>query len=97
MKIRLEWDEPKRLANLDKHGLDFGNAYLVLESRYRMDIAVVRNGEPRTMSFSYVMNWLAVLTVIHLDREGTVRIVSFRQASEIETEAYYEWLGQEDD
>ena len=40
---------------------------------------------------------IAVLTVIHLDREGTARIVSFRQASEIETEAYYEWLGQEDD
>ena len=97
MKMRLEWDESKQLANLAKHGLDFANASWVLDSRYRMDIPVVRNGEPRIMSFSYVMKRLAVLTVIHLDREGAVRIVSFRPASEIETEAYYEWLEQEND
>jgi len=97
MKIRLGWDESKRLVNLAKHGLDFANTNQVLDSCYRMDISVVRNGEPRIMSFSYVMKRLAVLTVIHLDREGTVRIVSFRPASEIETEAYYEWLEQEND
>lgn len=97
MKTRLDWDETKRLANLAKHGLDFADAGLVLGSRYRLDIQVVRNDESRTMSFSYVMNRLAVLTVVHVDREGIVRIVSFRPASEIETEAYYEWLAQEND
>jgi uncharacterized protein len=97
MKIRLGWDETKRLANLAKHSLDFADAGLVLGSRYRLDIQVVRNNESRTMSFSYVMNRLAVLTVVHVDREGIVRIVSFRPASEIETEAYYEWLAQEND
>ena len=97
MKMRPDWDEPKRLANLAKHWLDFANTNMVLDSRYRMDIPVVRNDEPRTMSFSYVMDLLAVLTVIHLDRDGAVRIISFRPASEIETEVYYEWLTQEND
>ena len=97
MKARLDWDEPKRLANLAKHGFDFAGAGVVLDSRYRLDIPVVRNGEPRTMSFSYVINLLAVLTVIHLDRDDAVRIISFRPASEIETEACYEWLAQEND
>lgn len=97
MRMTLEWDETKRLANLAKHGLDFSDAGLVLDSRYRLDIQVVRNGESRTMSFSYVMNRLAVLTVVHVDRKNLVRIVSFRPASEIETEAYYEWLAQEDE
>ena len=97
MKARLAWDETKRLANIAKHDLDFADAVIVLGSRYRLDIQVVRNGESRTMSFSYVMNRLAVLTVVHVDREGIVRIVSFRPASEIETETYYEWLAQEND
>lgn len=97
MKTRLDWDETKRLANLAKHGLDFADAGMVLSSRHQLDIQVVRNGESRTMSFSYVMNRLAVLTVVHVDREGIVRIVSFRPASELETEAYYEWLAQEND
>jgi uncharacterized DUF497 family protein len=29
-----EWDEAKRAANLHKHGLDFADADLVLESEY---------------------------------------------------------------
>jgi hypothetical protein len=95
MKLRLEWDEPKRSANLAKHGLDFADAALVLESRYRWDVPVIRKNEERTLSFSYVMNRLAVLTVVHADLSGVVRIISFRPASELETEAYYDWLAQE--
>jgi len=97
MKTRLAWDEARRLANLAKHGLDFADAGMVLESRYRLDIPVIRNDESRVMSFSYVMNRLAVLTVVHVDRERAVRVVSFRPASELETEAYYKWLAQEND
>ena len=97
MKRLLDWHETKRLTNLAKHGLDFKNANLVLESNYRLDVPVIRNGEARTMSFSYVMNRLAVLTVVHVDRETLNRIVSFRPASELETEAYYEWLAQENE
>jgi hypothetical protein len=55
MEIRLIWDETKRQANLAKHGLDFANADLVLESPYRLDIPVVRGGEAWIQSFSYVM------------------------------------------
>ncbi|MFX1716192.1 BrnT family toxin [Paraburkholderia sp. A1RO-5L] len=29
-----EWDETKRATNLEKHGLDFVDAELVLESEY---------------------------------------------------------------
>ena len=97
MRTRLDWDETKRLANLAKHGLDFASAGMVLDSTYRLDILLARNGEPRTMSFSHVMNLLAVLTVIHVDRDDAVRIISFRPASKIETEAYHEWLAQEAD
>ena len=97
MKTQLIWDEAKRMANLAKHGLDFAEAGIVLESRYRLDVSVVRQGEFRVQSFSYVMDRLAVLTLVHLDRNGATRIISFRPASETESEAYHDWLGEEND
>ena len=97
METRLSWDEAKRQANLRKHGLDFADAGVVLESRYRLEVAVVRNGEVRMQSFSYVLNRLEVLTVVHLGRAGTQRVISYRPASEQESEVYYDWIGKEDD
>jgi len=59
MYVKLSWDEIKRQINLRKHGLDFALASVVLDSRYRLDIPVVRGTEPRTWSTSYVMSfWL---------------------------------------
>ncbi|WP_340121433.1 BrnT family toxin [Methylobacter svalbardensis] len=92
MEKKLTWDETKRQTNLQKHGLDFADAGEVLNSRYRLDLMVERNGEQRLQSFSYVMNRLAVLSLVHLDRNNTVRVVSFRPASQLESEMYYEWL-----
>ncbi|MBK6972862.1 MAG: BrnT family toxin [Sterolibacteriaceae bacterium] len=95
MSTRVLWDESKREANLDKHGLDFCDAVMVLESPYRLDVEAVRGGERRTQSFAYVFDVLAVLTVVHVARQNARRIVSFRAASEVERSAYYGWL--EDD
>jgi hypothetical protein len=92
VKTRLIWDEAKRAANLVKHGLDFADAAEVLESHFRLDIAEVRDNEVRTQSFSYVMNCLRVLTVVHIDRDDLTRIISYRRASAAEREAYYEWI-----
>lgn len=92
METRLIWDEEKRLANIAKHGLDFVDACEVLDSRYRLDIPVVRNSEPRTESFSYALGFLAVLTVVHTERDGAARVISFRRASEKEWEIYDAWL-----
>ena len=49
----------------------------------------------RTASFSYVMDRLAVLVLIHVPREDAVRIVSFRYASQTESEKYYEWIEED--
>jgi uncharacterized DUF497 family protein len=95
MSTRLSWDEAKRQRNLAKHGLDFAHAHWVLESAHRLDVEVMRGGELRVQSFSYVMNVLAVLTVVHTDRDGAARIISFRRAGSEEREVYREWL--EDD
>jgi len=97
MEVPLIWDEAKRLANLRKHGLDFADAGEVLESRYRLDVQVLREGELRVLSISYALGFLAVLTVVHTDRDGMARVISFRRASQEEREAYDVWLEDERD
>jgi uncharacterized DUF497 family protein len=90
--MHILWDPDKRQTNLDKHGLDFIDAVMVLDSKYRLDVKSVRNRELRTQSFAYVFDELAVLTVVHVSRENSMRIISFRPASEIERTAYHDWL-----
>jgi len=93
----MTWDEAKRLANLRKHGLDFANAGEVLESRFRMDVTEWRQGECRVLSVSYALGFLAVLTVVHTERDGAARVISFRRASREERETYDAWLEDECD
>jgi len=97
MKTKLIWDEVKRRKNIQKHGFDFADAGEVLNSRYRMDVPVVRGGEARIQSFSYALGFLAVLTVVHTERDGATRVISFRPASNKEREVYDVWLENECD
>ena len=97
MGKKLIWDETKRKANLVKHGLDFRDADEVLASRYRWDAEVVRGGETRVLSISYALGFLAVLSVVHTERHGFARVISFRRASRTEREVYDAWLENECD
>ena len=97
MSLPLIWDEAKRQANLRKHGLDFADAGEVLESRYRLDVQEWRAQELRVLSISYALGYLAVLTVVHTERDGAARVISFRRASREEREAYDVWLENECD
>lgn len=91
------WDEAKRRENLAKHGLDFADAWEVMESRFRMDVETVSAGEVRALSISYAVGFLAVLAVVHTDRAGETRVISFRHASRKERESYDAWLENECD
>ena len=90
--MQVIWDPEKRQTNLDKHGWDFVDAIAVLDSPYRLDVQSARNRELRTQSFAYVFDVLAVLTVVHVSRENSMRIISFRPASEVERTPYHDWL-----
>lgn len=90
--MHILWDPEKRQANLNKHGLDFIDAVVVLDSPYRLDVQSVRSQELRTQSFAYVFDVLAVLTVVHVSRPNAMRIISFRPASDEERTAYHDWL-----
>lgn len=86
-----EWDETKREANLAKHGLDFSDADLVLESPYVLIMDSPRKGQDRQLAFAYVFEALCVLAVAFVPGERH-RIVSFRPARRNERETYHAWL-----
>lgn len=92
MSPRYYWDDAKRASNLGKHGLDFIDADLVLESRYRLDVSSERKGERRIQSFAYVFEVLTVLTVVFTPGGNGLRIISFRPAKRAERETYHDWL-----
>ena len=85
--MKIVWDEPKRLANLDKHGLDFadldetffGNA-LVLPSH---------NASRRWVAVGVNIRGVIVVVFARLGREG-VSIISMRPASRSERKLYAE-------
>ncbi|MCL2636496.1 MAG: BrnT family toxin [Betaproteobacteria bacterium] len=91
-----EWDESKRAANLEKHGLDFIDACLVLESEYVLIVDSPRRGEARQQAFAYVFEVLAVLSVAFVPGEERCRIVSFRPAKREERRIYHDWLENHD-
>lgn len=90
--IKLTWNEKKRTANIQKHGLDFMDSDLVLLSPYRLDVETVRNSEQRIQSFAYVFDVLMVLSVVYVAGEDWRHVISFRPAHKQEREVYFDWL-----
>ena len=89
--MRYVWDDAKRRSNLVKHGLDFINAFWVLDNPLKLEVESSRKGELRKQAFANVLEMLTVLTVVYAPGEPA-RIVSFRPASRQERRTYREWL-----
>ena len=85
--MKIVWDEPKRLANLEKHGLDFAD----LNEAF-FDNAVVipsHNKNRRWIAVGVNMRGVVVVVFARLGREG-VSIISMRPASRNERKLYAE-------
>jgi uncharacterized protein len=86
--MEFEWDEAKRLTNIEKHGVDFAeaiemfNGYVLKnEDRRRND------GEQRIRAFGEVDG--RVIQVVYTLRNGRCRLISARRARRDERRAYY--------
>ena len=84
--MKILWDEPKRLANLDKHGLNFADldetffdSALVLPSRHRRWIGIGKN-----------IHGVIVVVFVALGKEA-VSVISMRPASRNERKLYAEY------
>lgn len=85
--MKIVWDEPKRLANLDKHGLDFAD----LNETFFDNALVVpsRNKSKRWVAVGVSISGVIVVVFARLGREG-VSIISVRPASRSERKLYAE-------
>jgi uncharacterized DUF497 family protein len=78
--MNYEWDERKREANLEKHGLDFVRADIVFESERKVTVESGRGGEEaRFVDYCEVESEL--LALVYTLRGDAVRIISFRRAN----------------
>ena len=87
--MRFTWDDKKRLANLQKHGVDFADAVGVFFDDHALTIEDGdAEGEQRlvTMGRDYLDR---VLLVVYTERgEDEIRLISARKASPGERKAY---------
>ncbi len=88
--MRFEWDERKNRANIEKHGISFEQACTIFDG-FTVGAVDDRSdyGELREISLG-LMQGVAVIVVVHTDRDGTTRIISARQANKYERKRYEE-------
>jgi uncharacterized DUF497 family protein len=90
--MRFEWDETKRLANIEKHGIDFadvppmfdGDVFTIEDQRFEYD-------EARYITFGLLK--FRVIVVAHTDDDEVIRIISARKASKHEEKQYFKEIG----
>jgi uncharacterized protein len=85
-----EWDSRKNKANIAKHGIDFALAKRIFDGPI-LSLPDTRQeyGEERTISIGMVDD-IAVLVVVHTDRNRKIRIISARAASRRERKMYHD-------
>jgi uncharacterized protein len=88
--MKFEWDEAKNSANVAKHGVRFDDAQRIFDG-FTVDAVDDRAdyGEERIISVG-LLDGIAILTVIHTDRNNVCRIISARPANRRERKYYEE-------
>ena len=89
--ISFEWDEQKRHANIEKHGLDFFDVVEVFEAPYIEVPSTYVGGEERFLAVGLLEG--RHVTVIFTTRSESIRIISFRRARHEERKKYREIHG----
>jgi uncharacterized DUF497 family protein len=94
--MEFEWDEDKRLSNLEKHGIDFLGARRIWEGvpvdPYAQNWV---DGELRRVAIGGLPDRRGekIIAVVYTLRDGRVRIISARTARRHEREDYRESIG----
>lgn len=90
--MKFDWDEAKRLANIEKHGVDFadvppmfnGDVFTIEDQRFDY-------GETRYLTFGLLK--FRVIVVAHTEEDNVIRIISARKATKNEEKHYFKEIG----
>ena len=88
--MNFTWLEPKRQANLKKHGFDFADAEQVFNGpTFTVEDSRHYGGEQRFNSTGFL--GIAIVTICHTETAEEIRIISMRKAEshEVDTLAQY--------
>ena len=85
MEPKYEWDEDKRRANLEKHGIDFSAVY-DFDWATATFLPDDRSGEYRTKAYGLIEERLHLL--VYTVRGDRTRIISLRKANSREVRRY---------
>jgi uncharacterized protein len=89
MRFRFEWDEAKAQANLAKHGVRFLEARAVFGDPFSMtrEDQEHSHSEERLVTIG-MSSRFRLLVVVHIERDGLIRIISARKANRREHRQY---------
>lgn len=82
------FDESKRKANLEKHGLDLADAFLVYNSPNKITLHSPRNNEERQMDIALVEIMGMAWVLVYVEHDQQIRFSSLRRASKQERIRY---------
>ncbi|HKS27761.1 MAG TPA: BrnT family toxin [Pyrinomonadaceae bacterium] len=87
--MRFEWDDEKAQANLEKHGVTFGEATEVFYDPNALGAYDEEHSIDEDRFFIIGLSSRRLLVVVYAEREGdTVRIISARKAVKKDQEDY---------
>lgn len=85
----ITWDEPKRRANLRKHGFDFVDAEEVFGGiTYTYEDDRLAYGEQRFMTLGLLRE--IVISIVHTEEGNHIHVISMRKATKREREIYFD-------
>lgn len=82
----VEWDENKRLSNIEKHGLDFRDAIDVLDGPCLELSGRMVAGEIRSIAVGMLDD--VCVSIIYTIRGAVLRVISMRKARNGERKRY---------
>ena len=86
--MNFEWDERKNQTNIQKHTLDFADAHLVFDYSMLVNLDDREEyGEDRWIGIGLFEGRIVVVIFTEPD-EDTIRIISFRKATNEERQQY---------
>ena len=89
--MQFDWDSTKAATNLSKHGVSFDEAKTVFDDRLYVDFYDPdhSDGEQRYIIIGQSQQG-RLLMVSYTERDDTIRIISSREVTRTEREAYEE-------
>jgi len=86
--MRFSWSESKRSRNLKDHGIDFADAPRVFDGvTFTFEDDRFAYGEKRFVTLGLLAG--IPVSIVHTETEHEIRVISFRKATNRETEVFF--------